>query len=59
MCLMTCSETKRLNSQIAKSNTKSIFKSHLPKSPMPKHMSSASYNNLTDLAFESEEEGER
>lgn len=37
---------------------KAFLKSHLPKSPMPKHMSSASYNNLTDLASESEEEEE-
>lgn len=35
---------------------KVFLKRNIPKSPMPKHMSSASYNNLTDLNFGSEED---
>lgn len=55
------SNNKFQNKKIEFSNcknhiSKTFLRKNLPKSPMPKHMSSASYNNLTDLGFESEEE---
>lgn len=50
-------QNKHIEFSNCKDHVPKVFlKRNIPKSPMPKHMSSASYNNLTDLNFESEED---
>lgn len=48
-------QNKHIEFSTCKEHVPKVFlKRNIPKSPMPKHMSSSSYNNLTDLNFDSE-----
>ena len=58
-CNFNNCQNKKLEFSNCKNHiSKNFLRNNLPKSPMPRHMSSASYDNLTDLGFESEEEAD-